>query len=499
MWRRLRRAVRFVVRSLITIALLLIIVAGALVWRLRSGPIPLEFLVPRVKSALALDEGWQLDVEGLELTWRATAHQVELRARGLRVAPPGGGASVTLAGGRLRLSRAALLRGHVSVTAIELDAPALRLVRDRDGRLAMRLDAPEGAGRNADWIGPMLAKLEHVGVRDGRIVFVDEASATTWNVPHVDGDVWRTGGPLRLQIGPGARRRRGHGADPARCVLSLRRGHARSAALVAGREHTHGVRGLAREPRVGGARVGHEEPDGWPHRHVGGCRYGTRRAGRDSEARARRARRERRIRGPVGPLRGRHAARYGREGRGALPARRCRRDGRVGHARDARRRSRERSGRMAGEVPRPVEHRCALSRLAPRDDRGAGSRPHRARPACELADARHRRRRDGARAARIPARRAARLRQSGAPRQGVDHRRDDPVARGTVGRRRRERDRRDGRARASHRRHGDGAQRAGDGAVPTSIRPRGTSTARPAGSPRRRASAPSWASTRAAS
>jgi hypothetical protein len=94
--------VRFVVRSLITIALLLVIVVGALVWRLRSGPIPLEFLVPRVKSALALDEGWQLDV-GPVLTWRATA-SVELRARGLRVAP-GGGASATLAGGRPAESR----------------------------------------------------------------------------------------------------------------------------------------------------------------------------------------------------------------------------------------------------------------------------------------------------------------------------------------------------------------------------------------------------------
>ena len=200
MWRRLRRVVRFVVRSLITIALLLVIAGGALAWRLRSGPIPLDFLVPSVKSALDLGPGWELDVEGVELSWRATAHQVELRARGLRIAPPGDGASVSLPGVRIRLSRAALLRGHVVVIAIELDAPALRLVRDAAGRLAMRIEPPEGgAARNLDGIGEMLAKLEHVAVRDGRIAFVDEPSATTWNVPHVDGDLWRTGGPLRVQ------------------------------------------------------------------------------------------------------------------------------------------------------------------------------------------------------------------------------------------------------------------------------------------------------------
>ena len=199
MWRRIGRAVRFVVRSLITVALLLVIVGGALVWRLRSGPIPLDFLVPRVKAALDLGPGWQLDVEGVELTWRATAHQVELRARGLRVAPPGGGASVSLAGARIRLNRSALLRGHVVLTAIELDAPALKLVRDAGGRLAMGFDAPEGGTGNLDGFGAMLAKLEHVGVRDGRIVFVDEPTATTWSVPHVDGDLWRAGGPLRVQ------------------------------------------------------------------------------------------------------------------------------------------------------------------------------------------------------------------------------------------------------------------------------------------------------------
>jgi uncharacterized protein YhdP len=187
------------VRSLITVALLLVIVGGALVWRLRSGPIPLDFLVPRVKAALDLGPGWQLDVEGVELTWRATAHQVELRARGLRIAPPGDGASVTLAGARIRLSRAALLGGHVVLTAIELDAPALKLVRDAGGRLAMRFDSPEGGTRNLDGVGAMLAKLEHVAIRDGRIAFVDEPSATTWSVPHVDGDLWRAGGPLRVQ------------------------------------------------------------------------------------------------------------------------------------------------------------------------------------------------------------------------------------------------------------------------------------------------------------
>jgi hypothetical protein len=185
-----------------TVALLAFAVAaGLLAWRVRSGPVPLDFLIPRIKAELALEEGVSVDVEGLELVWQAEKRHAELRARGLRIARPSEGASVTLAAARIRLKRRALLRGQVVVTAIELDAPALQLVRDPAGRFAMQLDAPAGEARDLGWLWAMMQRLEHVAVRDGRIALIDEATSTTWTVPHVDGDVWRAGGPLRVQVG----------------------------------------------------------------------------------------------------------------------------------------------------------------------------------------------------------------------------------------------------------------------------------------------------------
>ena len=190
---------RLVLRALVLLLLVAVLAVGGLVWRVRRGPVALDFLVPRLKAALALDEEWRVDVEALELVWRAAARQTELRARGLRIARPKDGASVTLAGARIRLKRRALLRGEVEIVAIELDAPSLQLARDAEGRFAARLDAPEAGARDLGWLYAMIQRLEHVAVRNGRIAFIDEASGTVWTVPHLDGDVWRTAGPLSLQ------------------------------------------------------------------------------------------------------------------------------------------------------------------------------------------------------------------------------------------------------------------------------------------------------------
>ncbi len=194
------RLLRWLGRVLLILVLLIAGTVGVVVWRVRRGPVPLDFLVPRLKAALAKDEAWSVDMDGLELVWQAAERHVELRARGLHIARPNEGASVTLAEARIRLNRPALLRGEVVVVAIELEAPALKLVRDVNGQFAMQLESPAGEARDLGWLWSMMRRLEHVAVRDGRIAFIDEASGTSWTVPHVDGDVWRAGGPLRVQV-----------------------------------------------------------------------------------------------------------------------------------------------------------------------------------------------------------------------------------------------------------------------------------------------------------
>jgi hypothetical protein len=197
----MRRLLRLAGAVLIGGILLIAVATGILVWRLQRGPLPLDFLVPRIAASLA-DAGdeWRLTLDGLELVWHPTERHVELRARGLRIARRDDSASVRLEAARLHLRRRALLRGQIAVEAIELERPDLHVVRDVGGRFGFGVGTPSGEVRDLSWVYSALGRLQHVSVRNGRIVFVDESSRTTWTVPHVDGDAWRTDGPLRVQL-----------------------------------------------------------------------------------------------------------------------------------------------------------------------------------------------------------------------------------------------------------------------------------------------------------
>jgi uncharacterized protein YhdP len=176
--------------------------AGAVVWRVRQGPVSLGFLVPRIEAALAQDDaGWTVDVDALELVWETAERHVELQARGLQIVRRNDMASIKLDEVRIRLQRRALLRGQIVVTAIEVDGPVLRLVRDVEGRFALELGGPGARRPGTESMWAFFERIEHIGVRDGQVTFVDEPSGTTWNVPNVDGDAWHAGGPIRVQVG----------------------------------------------------------------------------------------------------------------------------------------------------------------------------------------------------------------------------------------------------------------------------------------------------------
>src|SRR5262249_15166764 len=102
---------------------------------------------------------------------------------------------------RIRLDRRDLLRGRLVVVAIEIDAPAIRLVRHPDGRIAFEVGTPAaGGGSDVESAASALQRLEDVSVLGGRIVFLDEASTTSWTMPHVDADAWRGADGWRVQL-----------------------------------------------------------------------------------------------------------------------------------------------------------------------------------------------------------------------------------------------------------------------------------------------------------
>jgi hypothetical protein len=196
----MRRWIRRAAWALVAVVALVGAGAGVLVWRVRRGPLPLDVFIPRFEAALAADPSWQVHLDGLDLVWAAEGHRTELRARGVAIARPADGAAFRLDEVRVRLNRRALVRGSVVVTGIEVDEPAIRLVRDPSGRLALELGTPATGARDVGWATTALDRLEHVAVRGGRITVVDEATATTWTLPHVDADAWPGPDAWRLQL-----------------------------------------------------------------------------------------------------------------------------------------------------------------------------------------------------------------------------------------------------------------------------------------------------------
>lgn len=200
----MRRWIRRAARVGLAMVALVLATTAVVVWRVRSAPVSLAFLVPRFEAALRADEGWQVHLDGLDLAWQADGHRAELRARGLAIARPADGAAFRLEAARVRLNRAALLRGQVVVVGVEVDAPDIRLRRAPGGELALELGTPSAGARDAGWVVSAIRRLEHVAVRGGRIAVVDEATATSWALPHVDADAWRgRDGGWRLQLALG--------------------------------------------------------------------------------------------------------------------------------------------------------------------------------------------------------------------------------------------------------------------------------------------------------
>src|SRR5258706_11553024 len=154
-------------RALLVLAVVVAAAGATLVWRLQSGPLSLDLVIPHLKAALEADEAWQVGLDGLDLVWGATGHGAELRARGLRLARPDGSAAVRLDAARIRVRRRALLQGSLVVIGFEIDAPEIRLVRDAGGRLAVAL-GEQAAPRDAAGIWSAMRRLEHVAVRGGR-------------------------------------------------------------------------------------------------------------------------------------------------------------------------------------------------------------------------------------------------------------------------------------------------------------------------------------------
>lgn len=178
-----------------------VILLGFAAWRLSEGPIPLNFLTPKLVKAFAAG-GTQVSIAQTLLVWDDQRQSLDLRVRGLTLLDDDGDPGLTLPESNLTLSIAALFRGDIVVSALKVLGAELRLTRLADGSLlglgGNQAAAPADGGTPppepspalglidsllADDASSPLAGLEGIGLVDSTIVFDDRPTGQVWTLP----------------------------------------------------------------------------------------------------------------------------------------------------------------------------------------------------------------------------------------------------------------------------------------------------------------------------
>jgi hypothetical protein len=144
-----------------TLAALLLVGAGLLLWRLSAGPIAVPFVTPIVEAALAADDsGYNVDVGETWLDWSGLSQSMELRIVDTVVRDRQGKELVSIPLAWLRLSARRLLVGEVQPEAVRIEGLHLRLARDADGDIRLQeSDTNESPVAEGGVLGFLLGEL----------------------------------------------------------------------------------------------------------------------------------------------------------------------------------------------------------------------------------------------------------------------------------------------------------------------------------------------------
>jgi hypothetical protein len=146
----LRMTVVYVLEALALLLALIIIGAGAVMWRLSEGPVALDLFRNDAESALAEAFGGDVvELGALEARFDPDSALVMVAARDLTVSTEEGGVIVRAPLIEAGLALDALVIGRLSVVEARMDGGLISLVRRADGAVGAGIGGPESALANA--------------------------------------------------------------------------------------------------------------------------------------------------------------------------------------------------------------------------------------------------------------------------------------------------------------------------------------------------------------
>ncbi len=205
------RCIIVALEILAVLTVLLVIASGILMWRLSTGPVPLNFAREYVEQALTDPEsGIFVAVEKIALQWPEPSAPVMIGLKGVSLfgAENTGIFSVDEAG--LILSLSSLASGDIHPQSILLKKPSLHILRSEDGTFGIGLPkekAPKKdnissemlatfktwARRDTNGTVPdILSELELLEIEGARLTLEDRKLKANWELPDTSFEISRS-------------------------------------------------------------------------------------------------------------------------------------------------------------------------------------------------------------------------------------------------------------------------------------------------------------------
>ncbi|MCF8470174.1 MAG: DUF3971 domain-containing protein [Parvibaculum sp.] len=175
------------------------VLLAVLAWRLSSGPVSLSILNQMIEDAANPSlQGGSLTIGDTVLLWTAQDRELSLRLNEVHLSGAEGNTVASVPQLAFKLSIPALFRGRLAPTSIDLYGVQATILR-RPGTgitFALSRDTDPPDPEAGDFIGPMLEAmlagndpsspfgyLDHLGIRDAKLNFVDEVNGVDFHAP----------------------------------------------------------------------------------------------------------------------------------------------------------------------------------------------------------------------------------------------------------------------------------------------------------------------------
>jgi hypothetical protein len=187
-----------------SIAAVMILLGGFVIWRLMQGPIALDWLAPYVEAALERSGiGLKVTIAGVRLGIDRNTHQLDLWAENVRVSWPDGKPLARFPEMSASFGLVALLQGELTPAQLVIERPVVHLARDASGAITARIGASDDQTPD---LGPQVLEqlagprkpdapfglLRRLRIRQATVIVDDEATGRSWLAERVDVAVERS-------------------------------------------------------------------------------------------------------------------------------------------------------------------------------------------------------------------------------------------------------------------------------------------------------------------